>query len=291
MSDLAQRLIDHAALSGPFDVRDFLYPEPAASGRAKARPPSAAEKSEALKLLSRLCDEVVRDGAILWLMVDSARTDTLRDLARRKTVRAQRWRLRPPPRSDVFGRVLKACLTGRRALDAIALTEGGNGDATENIRAAMSAATFAAPHVSPAAAKRIADFEAELFRRSVALAEMERMLTALPHGLVGREAERAEVMDFLATPAAQPGRVPKLLLTAPPGMGKSAFLADLAGRLDAGHWVIHFDFDRATLARGGPVAWVEEMTRQIGERLPEVATALAKIRTATRRAAAECLQH
>ncbi|PTW46068.1 hypothetical protein [Rhodovulum kholense] len=281
MTDPVRRAIAHAALSGPFAPARFLY---AAT--------DAASRAEALGQLAALCHEVVRGGDILWTMHTAERTQTLKALVRQPDLLARLWRKRPPLKDDAFGRALRACLTGTGPLDADALCPEGD-DRQPRLRAAISAAILAQALVPADRRAAVRAFEMELYRRSVELAEAARRKLVLPRALSGRGAERTAALAFMTggtapapaeTLAGDPGRLARvMLITGSPGMGKSAFLADLTPRLGGlvpPRWVISFDFDQTTLAHGGPVAWTEEVTRQIGMQAPELDGPLSAARSA-----------
>ncbi|TDX33231.1 hypothetical protein [Rhodovulum visakhapatnamense] len=279
MTDPARRAIAHAALSGPFAPARFLY---AAT--------DAASRAEALGQLAPLCHEVVRDGDILWTMHTAERAQTLKALVRQPDLLARLWRKRPPLKDDAFGHALKACLTGTGPLDADALCPEGD-DRQPRLRAAISAAILAQALVPADRRAEVRAFEMGLYRRSLELAEAARRKLVLPRALSGRTDERTAALAFMTgaaapapaeTLAGDPGRLARvMLITGSPGMGKSAFLADLRPRLDGlvpPRWVISFDFDKTTLAHGGPVAWTEEVTRQIGMQAPDLAGPLSAAR-------------
>lgn len=287
MDKRAQRLIDHAALSGAFAPSRFLY------HRDK---PDAAEQARrdrrALATLAPLCDEVVQDDQILWRMHNADRVRALRALMARPDDMGRLWRKRGPLKHDIFARVLRACLTHDLPLTgALPAANNDNRAVTDALREAIAAASFAAGVLSGPAQVSARSFERTLRIRSITQAEDARRKLILPDGLFGRVAERAAVLQFLQGGAAMapireldtpdPHPVRSLLLTGSPGMGKSAFLTDLVTHIAAlpmRPWLIHFDFDQMTLAHGGPIAWSEEVTRQIGHQAPDLAPDLSQMR-------------
>ena len=289
MDDLGERLIAHAALSGPFEPARFRYLDPSErrSRRKAGTDGSEAaitdeEWSRALAGLAPLCEEVAANGVQKWVMRTAERSRALAALADRPALVARLYRWRPPRRDDVFAMTLQRCL--------------GSGDppaaedlAASDLREAISAAIFAGGMVPEARRAAIKAFEQALYRRAVAKAEAARTNAVLPHPLVGRVAERKAVLNLIRTgDVAAPLRrigdasAGSLLLTGSPGIGKSAFLADVVQRLrhDADRtYVVTFDFDQFTLTRGSVVAWAEELTRQIGAQWDEAgAAAVARVR-------------
>ncbi len=296
MDDLGERLIAHAALSGPFEPARFRYRPP---GDRRGRKIAAGEGqgvgddewSRALAGLAPLCDEVAEDGVQKWVMRTADRGRELARLASRPGLVQRLYRLRPPRKGDAFATTLLACV-GRAPLPDAASVPA------EDLREAIGAAIFAGGMVEEPRRSAIKDFEKALYRSAVAQAQRRRLDAVLPQPLCGRDAERAAVVACLRrgriVPPLQPtGGGPeasgRLLLTGSPGMGKSAFLADLVqalGREDPAPFVVAFDFDQLTLTRGSVVAWAEELTRQIAAQAPEVESRLSRIRSehAARRA-------
>lgn len=281
MSALAQRLVDHAALSGPFEPERFLYDHEFDS----------PEVSQALKQLVPLCQEIVVESKIFWLLRPGDRTRALRSLVDRQTAMRRLWRKRPPLRIDAFARTLRACLEGSadqiKTLELELLSDKLADDA---LRAAISATVFAAPLVEDERRALVEEFERALYRLSISRAEDARRQAVLPFPLCGRTAERDSVLRFVRGEGIEPplrrlvgpqpdDRARTLLLTGSPGIGKSAFLADLTEKLRSDDaWLLTFDFDQTTLARGGMMAWTEEMTRQIGRQEPDLEADLASLR-------------
>ena len=261
---LALRLVDHAALSGAFEPTRFLYGDDAKNATAV---------SKALGALAPLCSEVVEGDAILWRMQADERGRALRFLANRPADRARRWRKRRPLKGDTFAQVLKDCLTDvTLSVDAFVKVEDRD---DSDLRDAINAATFATPIVGEKRAREIGSFQGALYHETVRRANLARLDAVLPGELRGRIDEREQVDAFLKrAPAEGEDSVAVMLLTGSAGMGKSAFLADLQrrlGRQKDSVWTIAFDFDRTTLARGGPTAWSEEVTRQIGQQISDPA--------------------
>lgn len=290
MNDLGERLIAHAALSGPFEPARFRYLDPserrsrrkAGTGGDEAIRVTDADWSSALAGLAPLCEEVAANGAQKWVMRTAERGRELAALAGCPAFVARLYRARPPRRDDVFATTLQRCL-GSGELPAAEDLEAAD------LREAISAAIFAGGMVPEPRRAAIKAFEQALYRRAVAKAEAARTNAVLPHPLVGRVAERKAVLDFIRTsdvvaPLHQIGDASTgcLLLTGSPGIGKSAFLADVVQRLrhDADRtYVVTFDFDQFTLTRGSVVAWAEELTRQIGAQWDEAGAAeIARVR-------------
>ncbi|KMK68469.1 ATP-binding protein [Puniceibacterium sp. IMCC21224] len=292
MTTFAQRVIDHAALSGAFAPSRFLYPDTKPDD-----PPTKAQiahqqrlEHQALAALAPLCEEVLHDEKILWRMHNADRVRVLRLLAKRPDDMGRLLRRRGPLKADIFAQVLRDCLTGSVPRDKT-LRLGPDQTGAHAVREAIAAASFAASVLDGTQQKIARQFEITLRERSTIEADHARRRQILPDDLCGREAERMAVLRFLdggtilppimPTDADPPHPVRSLLVTGSPGMGKSAFLADLFTRVEAlptRPLLIRFDFDQMTLAHGGPIAWTEEITRQIGTQLPTLAGHLRAMR-------------
>jgi KaiC/GvpD/RAD55 family RecA-like ATPase len=305
LSKLARRAQEHAALSGVFDPARFLYD-------------TSPQEPAVMARLGRVSREIIGpDGRVRWRMRDRDRAKILQGLVRKQGTLGKRLRKRAPLSDDLFAQVLALCLhdsaklsaraVDRRIADVRKRTKGARATL---LREAIAALTFAGPLLSGRKRDTAREIERGLRAETIRDAIAARQEHILPHGLSGREDERRAVLDFIfgaaregeTTPAMPPItrlRGPQttrpyrsLLVTGSPGMGKSAFLTDLAQRLKrhpARPLVIAFDFDQMTLAHGGRVAWMAETTRQIALEAPALATDLSRMRaeqaliTATRR--------
>ncbi len=267
MTNAAQIAIEHAALNGHFAPRRFLY----AAGD---------DTAQVLSALGPLCHEIVEDDKILWRMRNSDRLRVLKQLFRDKARLNQRLRKRGPKKSDTFAQVLAACLKGKTAPKIADFIVPDDPQSLHKLREALSATVVAQSVVSAKRGKSLVAFERKLRFTSSKYAERARQQAVLPSKLCGRIAERKAIFAFLnnrpvshpitvLNPAAQtPPR--SLLVLGSPGMGKSAFLADLSARLpdrSPRPWVLKFDFDQLTLLHGGSIAWTEEAMRQLSLQL------------------------
>jgi AAA ATPase domain len=258
-------MFDLAALAGAFLPERYLRD---------------AEDDAALGELSSQCSEEIRDGKVFWRIATSARARALADLAGRPDDLKRRWREHPPLRDDDFGKMLKTIATGAKLAAIHRMSDA-------RLAAAIDAAASAKDLV-PDRTEPIKVLERALNSETMKRTAARRKAAILPHRLFGRTAERDTINAFLATgnvglPAKMLGpttpRVPAMLLTGSPGMGKSAFLADfLARRTAAEGWIIQFDFDQTTLTQGGRIAWSEELTRQFALQAEVIAPKLSQKR-------------
>ncbi|WP_210526912.1 hypothetical protein [Rubellimicrobium arenae] len=242
---------------------------------------SDTEWSSALAELAPLCEEVTANGAQMWMMRSAERGRELAALAERPEFVARLYRQRPPLRHDVFATILQRCLSSG-PLPVVQEVSAAD------LREAISAAIFAGSMVLDPRRDAIKAFEQALYRRVAAESQAARMKAVLPRPLVGRVEERTALLDFLRhglvrAPFQQIGDPVdgRLLLTGSPGIGKSAFLADVLQTLRSDTpktYAVHFDFDQLTLMRGSVVAWAEELTRQIGSQWADAEPLLSRVR-------------
>lgn len=284
-------MLDHAALSGAFSPRRFLYDL------------DREQEAKALRSLAPLCDEELSDNKILWRLTTSARSRLLAELATRPSDLRIRWRTRGPTKKDYFARALKAGLTASysefdRILDEVraeppaAVGTLEDNDLVTPLREAISAIIFALPHVDKKERKALRQIEDRYERVAEVRARTVQRKAILSGGLHGRNDERDAVRAFLNEGVVAPPIDPlpqrdgsnagaRLLITGGPGMGKSAFLVDLLKTIEESSeeiLPIHFDFDLPTLCFGGETAWTDELTRQIGFAKPELERDLSRVR-------------
>ena len=254
VEEVFRDLLEQAALIGPFDPLALL------PGGA-----SDAVRAEVLMRLGRVVEEEVVDGQPRWTLKAGARRQVIAGLA--DTGDARRIVKRAPPPDDAFGAALQSALTGR---DRAALPVTAALDETYAARSFAAAAPYAA-------GRRSADPQ-PVRHRIAAEQEAARRRVVLPHGLYGREAERARIDGFLRGPAPAGGA---FLITGVGGIGKSALIASvLADALDDPRAppVLVLDFDRPNLFRGDRIEIAREITRQLGRQRPRLNDRLAEAR-------------
>jgi hypothetical protein len=297
MDSFTDRLIFHAALSGPFEPLRFRYWTPAeqaalilrvpAKLRGRARVVRAAREenddwSAALAQLAPQCDEILDGGTYKWVMRTSERRRVLATFAGRHNLLKQLWRSRAPRHDDLFGRLLRDCLTLNHPLSP-------DGLRPKDLRSAISASIFAQSILTIPRRDEVKVFERALYAQALVAAEQAKLKAVLPTDFVGRAGEIDAMANFLGQGIVEPplkstgsAKAPRrLLLTGSPGLGKSAFLSALVGRLksEAGApYVVSLDFDQFTLSRGNAIAWMEELTRQIGKQADSVNADLDRVR-------------
>ena len=297
LSSIIQEAIDHAALCGAFDPDRFLFD-------------AEGVEASVLSALGRHCNEVLgSDRRVMWRMRDNERARRLLALAADPKVLRRRYRKRGPLKDDIFAQVLQMASDPREELTESAierlikkqLDDRNSSTLHERstLREAISALTFAAPLIKGAKAETAREIERKLLTRIIRATVTLREQQILPNGLCGRVAERSAVLEFIAS-AKDAGtlsgfrepivtyRKPlensnyrSLLITGSPGMGKSAFLTDLAQRLKEATdkpVVLSFDFDQMTLAHGGRTAWIAEVSRQLAMLFPKCSQALSAMR-------------
>lgn len=120
-------------------------------------------------------------------------------------------------------------------------------------------------------------------RREAALkGRTESYQRLLEAGLFGRERSLARLKAFAAEPVSN-DRIPVIAVTGAKGAGKSSLLAAFAktvltGEHGDGPLLVHLDFDRIALRRGGELEWTLEVSRQIGLVMPVLCTKLDRLR-------------
>lgn len=278
MNRLEQRVIEHAALSGNFLPSRFLY--------------DAGDHAErALSTLAPLCYEVAVGQNIYWRMHNADRSRVLRSIMAAPGRLNQRLRKRGPLAQDFFAQVLEKCLRNDVVPTLSDLPKADPLQMSRMFREAISATIAAQTVVDTERRAELEDFEKALYRSSVKHADDVRRKIILPGKLCGRVEERQAALDFLHDTETQdliqtlsdaaPRDAKSLLVLGAPGLGKSAFLTDLADRISQqipSPWVLRFDFDQMTLLHGDLIAWTEEATRQLALQLPEFAPGLNTLR-------------
>ena len=277
MNNASLQVIDHAALSGPFSPARFLY--------------GIDDRLAVLSALGPMCHEVVENDQILWRMHNSDRLRALKSLVGEPARLNRRLRKRAPMRDDIFAQVLAECLKGTHALKIESFVPKGDPDTLGKLRDAISAVKAAQSVVGTKRLIALRKFDDDLHRATINHSEQARQKIVLPNKLCGRVAERREVLNFLRDRSigpplnrldpSKPTLPRSLLIMGSPGMGKSAFLADLSQRIEKlspKPWVVRLDFDIMTLLHGDMIAWSEEATRQLGHQIPSVGKKLSQLR-------------
>lgn len=255
LADDLARALDHAALSGGFDLHalsDFT-----GSGDLPALRQALAEASDPVP---------GDDGRRRWLRPER-RKGVLRDLvARPDDLAALLARL--PADADAAGRALRDLLRGHRP------DPDGLGD--DELAALLTVLGWLDGLTLPQGQAPLPDIH-EL-RREAARREVEARRTSLTHGFVGRRTTLMAIERLVDDPSSD-GSV--LILSGPGGIGKSALLAlvaqNLADRTPPVP-VFTFDFDRPALDPRG-VGLMMEFTRQLAAYLPAEAARLSAIRS------------
>ena len=267
-------LMCYAALAGNFDPYRYL-----------PRALAVDDEARILSTLGRVCDEIFSGGEILWRLHEGERQQQLRAMAREGTIarNARRW---PPLQTDRYGSSLVACLTG-----ALSTPEKVPEEALEDAVTAAAAAASALSGIDPDHSASVQQFYISVRRRVTAKARDQQFDTILPTELFGRDTERRLLDNFIAAghvdhndcrleePPDPALSERAFLLTGTPGSGKSAFVTDLVSRNIKGEdWVFLLDFDRPVLALGGEMAWLQDLTRHVGQADPDLASQLSALR-------------
>lgn len=220
--------------------------------------------------LAERCDELPLGDALHWRLKPDERRRQLQLLQQGQRLQALAANAQPVP-GDVFGRQLRSAVLGEpvdpTTMDANALDE------------THTALQFLSP-LLPAAQPLLDGVETQLARR-----ERDAALNVLlPRGLVGREAQLAELHAFLRAPQSAPLML--MRLQGPGGAGKSALLAAFAAQVQGADWqgppVLWLDFDRAALAGADGIVLTLELTRQLEMFRPQWRERLGAFRTGIR---------
>ena len=256
-------------------LRDVFTPDAAlkeAMGdRATSEPILAAR---VLSSLRRDCTVERGASGEMWLMRSGARRKTLGE-----TAAGSDWAAAGAESADT---PVQAALAGRgdyapEALDAMIATGG------EPVR--LGAVAVALDRAGPSAPGfgRLVQIRSAL---NAARAEA-RTDALLADGFFGREAELARLADWIAHPQEAPP-LRTVHVSGLPGIGKSYLLERVIqmARLDHRPILVTLDFDRSGLNVLDAHGFFEEISRQIGDALPEAAGRLRdmRLRSAERRA-------
>ncbi|WP_347312260.1 ATP-binding protein [Defluviimonas sp. SAOS-178_SWC] len=251
---------------------------PEAALKAAMGPRAISEPILAARVLSSLRKECTVErgkGGEMWLMRPGARRKTLGGASSGADWIAESAASAATP--------VQAALAGQgdfapEALDAM-IAEGGDPDRLGEIAIALDRAGPSAPGFGRLVQIRSALNAARAEARSDAL---------LAGGFFGREAELALLAEWIAHPQEQPP-LRTVHVSGLPGIGKSYLLERVIqmARLDHRPILVILDFDRSGLNVLDVHGFFEEISRQIGDALPEAAGLLRdmRLRSAERRAA------
>lgn len=249
-------------------VQDAFAPEAALTAalgpRARSEPILAARVLSALR---QDCTVDTLSGAETWEMRPGPRRKTLADGAQ----------------ATVADTPVADALAGRGAFAPAALDRLITGEAAG---AAMESAAVTLDRAGPAAPgfDRLVRLKGLLNRRRAE----ERTDARLAGGFFGRETELARLADWIAGPQAGPP-MRTIHVSGLPGIGKSFLLERVIqmARLSQQPILVTLDFDRAGLNVLDGHGFFEEISRQVGDALPDAAAALRDLRlgSAERRAA------
>lgn len=266
---LTQAARRYAALQGAFSPEAAL--KAAMGDRATSDPILAAR---VLSSLRKDCTVERGTSGEMWLMRPGARRKTLGE-----TAAGSDWVAASAAPSDA---PVQAALAGRgdyapEALDAMI----AGGAAAERLGAIAVALDRAGPS-APGFGRLIQ------IRSALNAARAEARTDALlVGGFFGREAELARLADWIAHPQEAPP-LRTVHVSGLPGIGKSYLLERVIqmARLDHRPILVILDFDRSGLNVLDLHGFFEEISRQIGDALPEAAGRLRdlRLRSAERRA-------
>lgn len=209
-----------------------------------------------------------------------------------ETGKTERWLMRPAARRKILaGEVAVAdadtpvakALAGRGNLAPEALDRMIGGDASpEELEAVAVALDRAGP--SAPGFDRLDRLRSLLNTRRAE----SRTDARLAGGFFGREAELARLADWIAAPQAGPP-MRTVHVSGLPGIGKSFLLERVIqmARLNIGPILVSLDFDRAGLNVLEAHGFFEEISRQVGDAVPEASAQLRamRLKSAERRAA------
>jgi len=252
---------DLAALSGPFQP-STLFAKTLGDPEIFIR---------AVTALAQDCDVGAEDGR--WLMRPSNRHYLIGNMARtgRLGQRAQVRRSLAPDDSttDLLSVLLDVAPLNRAAIrDAV--DEGGDEPLLQRIVTALDRAGPTAPssiYLVPAQSALST------------LSRQQRSRAVGSRGFYGRADEREALKRWLSDPSAGTG--PGLLVTGPPGIGKSALLDEAVLTNDSSAILVRLDFDRAGLDVTDKQGLTMEAARQIGEQLGVRGVGILKERVET----------
>lgn len=276
-----------AALSGAVRPGDLVRDEP-----------DPARRSRLLGALAAECDRAVVDGRMTWTMRSMPRGQVLARLRDGPAGLSAALSRAAGVATDAAGEVLRRLVPG---------VVGGLGGALDSplphpaarvpddVVAGASSADVAQALLWVSDLGDVREGIAWATCRAHVESIRDSYVGLLAHGLVGREAQRREVEDFLlAPPAAGWPSVPVLTLSGIGGAGKSTLLAGVCTpRLDAllagvpAPAVVVIDLDRVAFRPHAEVELGYEVTRQLELAWPELAQGLAEARAAETQARIE----
>ncbi|OYX44849.1 MAG: hypothetical protein B7Z02_03255 [Rhodobacterales bacterium 32-67-9] len=267
MTEAARR---YAALQGTFTPEAAV--QEAMGGRAVSEPILAARVLSALR---RDCTVEHGTAGEMWLMRPGARRKTLGGPSG-----GGEW---ATASATPAGTPVQVALAGQgdfapEAIDAM-IAGGGEAERLGGIAVALDRAGPSAPGFDRLVQIRSALNAARAEARTDAL---------LAGGFFGREAELARLADWIAQPQQEPP-LRTVHVSGLPGIGKSYLLERVIqmARLEHRPILVTLDFDRSGLNVLDAHGFFEEISRQIGDALPEAAGRLRdmRLRSAERRAA------
>lgn len=252
-----------AALSGRFDPTDLAALLPG------LRPATAI-----LNRIAPLCTVERVDQGVRWIMQLGVRHAVLERLFRADQLLPRLEQALPA--TDRFGDMLRSLIRAQGPIDIEALS-------AEDLLALAAAleATAKLDIVKP-------DRRAlrQLIARAQFLADYQPLLK---NGFFGRDAELAELKNFLAAPRAQHSAWDGLILAGTGGAGKSTLLAKFTQEALYHNLAttIVLDFDRPGIDPGDSYWMALEIARQIGYQHEGAQSAMHAARTSIRRLQAE----
>ena len=254
---LAEDLRYEAARRGPFDPMAML--------RDVADPETRADDMLTLAALSALRKDCTVIAPDTWLMRPSAR----------RAVLAQQGGTRAG--SDRALTTIEAALAGLGAfapdaIDALISTPPDPDQLRETIVTLDRAGDGAPAHDRIPALRAALNHARETARRDLLLAA----------GFFGRERELARAATWIARDVT-PLPLQTLHVSGLPGVGKSFLLERILQKAErlSGPIMVHLDFDRAALEALDSTALFDEISRQIGDGVPQAAHTLRALRLAS----------